>query len=661
MSRRRRRPVPSAPQGDLRAVIREELTKALSLPAGATTTPMSAGYLQALQYRGTPRVSGSAALARDITPVAFGPGLPLFPAPLDPPLASGRPAPRRWEYPVTWNLQTTTTRAVPWTVLRDSADQVSVMRACIEVNKSTLTGLDWTFGIDPARAKHLAKATGQSNFAVTSDLQDKYADDMSRLHQWWAKPDRINNWTFSEWLGALMEDQLVLDAIALYPHLTMGGELHSLELLDSSCIKPLLDHRGATPQPPLAAFQQILWGFPRGEYEQSPPEHVDAEFVSAIYGNIEGPSAGTDTLIYKVRNRRSRGPYGFSNVEQALVDVDLWLKRLDWLRAEYTAGVSPEMLVNVDASMTPDQLRQYEAVFNDDLSGRTEERHRARFLPAGFNASYPASHDSKFTSDFDLHLVRLICACFDVLPTSIGFTPNHGMGGQGGAGHQQGEASSQLQRGAKPTASWIEDLINEVSRNYLSMPPEVSFRFHGLAVEDDQKEAALLTGYVSAGLQTLNEGRDQLNLPRFDFPEANQPYLSTPTGPAWLNVDVQPAGMPGNLPSAQQNQPGYQTPASEKPSAQPRNLPAAKPAVKPGSVDERVQDTPEQHTRVNVKALARLEQKAFIAFAGKRAGASPYRQFVFHAVDADTGEAANRLAAAGDLDAVKALFALRDD
>lgn len=634
MSRKRRpqqvKPHPLPPASDdVRRIIREELgeiTKALTLPAGAVATAVTPAYLQALQMQGGMQGAGDAALTRDpYSNANFGPGVPLYPSALDQPLASGRPAPRRSQFDVSWNLQTTTTKSVPWTVLRDAADQVSIMRSCIETCKSAITGLDWSFGIDSARAQHLAKREGASNHTVTSDLQDKYADQIDRLHEWWKKPDRINNWNFSEWLGALLEDQLVLDAVAAYPHLTLGGELHSLELLDASTVKPLLDHRGATPQPPLAAFQQILWGFPRGEYAQSPPEHVDAEFVSAVYGRIEGVSANTDALLYKVRNRRTRSPYGFSNVEQALIDVDLWLKRFDWLRSEYTAGVSPEMIVQVDATLTPEQMRQYEAVFNDDLSGRTAERHRARFLPAGFNPSYPQSHDAKFTSDFDLHLIRLICAAFDVLPTSLGFSPNHG--GIGAGGQQEGEADSQLQRGTKPTAQWITDLINEVCTLYLGMPPEVTFRFHGLDQEDEQKDATLLAGYVNGGLKTLNEGRDQLNQPRYDFPEANQPFLATPTGPAFLNVEVQPVGMPGNLPSAAQNQPGF------------------KPDVPP--------DVPEDRTQV------RAEQKAFLTFAKRRSGGE-WRDFTFKSVDSDTGEAANRLAAAGDVDAVKALFALRD-
>lgn len=639
-----------APPADVRAIIREELTKALQLPPGTQTTQITTQYLQQLQQRAA-RPNPTAALTRDPhAENSFGPGVALYPAPLDQPLRSGRPAPRRWEYPVSWNLQTTTTRSVPWSMLRDSADQVSIMRSCIEVNKAALTGLEWSFGIDSARARHLAHRTGVSKQTVTSDLQDKYADQIEKLHTWWSKPDKINGWNFAEWLGALMEDQLVLDAVALYPHLQMNGDLHSLELLDSTTIKPLLDYRGATPQPPLAAYQQILFGFPRGEYEASPNDEVDAHFISAVYGKIEGINANTDTLIYKVKNRRSRGPYGFSNVEQALTDVDLWLKRFDWLRSEYTAGVAPEMLVAVEANMTPEQLREYESVFNDDLSGQNAERHRARFLPAGFTATYPQGHDSKFTSEFDLHLIRLICAAFDVMPTSLGFVPNSNSG-MAGSTLQEGEQETQLTRATKPTAAWLTDMINEVSTHYLKMPPEVTFQFHGLDDEDEQREATLLTGYISSALQTLNEGRDQLNLPRYTFPEADEPFLATPTGPAWLNVEVQPVGMPGNLPSAAQNQPGYKNEPTDKapvPQKTPRPASAPdKPRPKGGAVKP----------KIAVKA----EQRAFTAFMTKRAGTGLWRDFEFTSVSPEVGEAANRLAAAGDVDAVKALFELRDD
>jgi len=565
-------PTPRAQVEDVRAVIRDELSKALALPPGARATEMSPGYMNSLQQR---RVMNrqSAPLARGpFNNVAFGPGEPLTPGVIDPLLASGRPAPRRYDYQVSQNLNTTSSKLVPWTVLRDAADQVSVVRSCIEVRKSEMTGLEWSFGVNSARAKQLAERTGETRRATTADLQDRYADDIERLHRWWTMPDRINRWSFSEWLGALLEDQLVIDAVAVYPHLTFGGQLHSAELIDGATIKPLLDHRGATPQPPLAAYQQILQGFPRGDYTATPADTPDAEFTSAVYGIMPGESVPTDALIYKFRGRSTgRGPYGFSCVEQALADIDLWMKRFDWLRSEFSAGVTPEMLVNVDAPLTPEQLREWEFVFNDDLSGRSADRHRAKFLPAGFMAQFPGSFDAKFSSDFDFHLVRLICAAFDVLPTSIGFTPNQGTGALNGATEQQrGERVSQLQRATKPTAQWVTDLINEICYAYLGMPPEITFRFHGLDEDDEEREAGLRTKYLGAGAKTLNEVRDELNLPRYQFPAADQPYLITPTGPAWINVDIQPVGIPGNLPSrpADADEP-RPAPTDEEPPATP--------------------------------------------------------------------------------------------
>lgn len=636
---RRRRPTPASvtprPLNDsenVRAVIREELSKALALPPGAQTTNYSTQYLQALQQRSALQGSSSTLLPRDPNVNAmFGPGEPLQPAAISPLLASGRPAPRLWEYPTSWNLQTTTTRLVPWSVLRDVADQVPVVRSCIDTCKAAITGLDWSFGIDTRRARALAKRSGTSSHEVIVDLQDKYADDIERLHSWWMHPMRGK--TFTEWLNAVLEDEIVYDAVALYPRLSFGGDLLAAELVDAATIKPLLDERGGTPIPPLAAYQQILWGFPRGDYKASPMDDIDGEYADAVYGPIDFKGARTDALIYKVRNQRSQGPYGFSAVEGALPAVDLWLKRWEWLKAEYTSGVTPEMLVKVAGNFTPEQLRQYEAVFNDDLSGRSDERHRARFLPDGFEPFMGSGVDAKFSSDFDLHLIRLICGPFGVLPSTQGFTPNRGMGSMGSQGHHQGESDSQLQRSTKPRASWVIDLVNEFSINYLGMSPEVTFNFHGLVDDDEEKSAALLEGYLGHGLLTINEGRDQLNLPRFAMAQANEPLFTTPTGPAFVNPEVQPVGMPGNLPSARQN-----TTA----------LPAEGPTdTSADSRDGTAQETP----------AAKAEQKAFLTFIAK-AGGRTGRDFLFNEHSREVAEAANRLAEAGDVDAVKALFAL---
>lgn len=630
--RRNRRPhsvQPAAADG-LRSIVREELGKALALPAGATATPMSSAYLSQLQQ---PMMSGTTQLLpRDEHRVGFGPGDPLAPGAIDPLLSSGRPAPRRFEYPVSWNLQINN-RLVPWQTLRDVADQVSIVRKCIEIRKSALVGLEWAFTIDPTRVARAAAVSGESRAEIRAAMVEQNADVITTLQDFWARPDRINGWAFADWLNALLEDHLVLDAVGIYPHLTMAGRLHSFELLDGATLKPLLDYRGAVPQPPHPAFQQILHGFPRGEFTASPPGQVDNEFVSAVYGRPDMVgSEPTDTLVYRVRNRRTHSPYGLGCTEQALIDTDLWMKRQSWLRAEYDDGVTPEVLMKLDTALTPDQLRAYEKVFNDDLAGRTRERHRAKFLPAGFDPAFPPSMDSKFSPDMDLHLIRLICADFDVMPSQLGFVP---MTGLGGAGHQQGEKETSDRRGTNPTAAWITDLINDVSHAWLGMPPEVTFRFTGLDQDDEDARAARTITSVQAGLLTLNEGRDELNVPRYQFPDADQPFILGGS-PTYVDAQVRQehADMLG-VPDR---------PDSPTGDDEDEGGPGGQPPT-PGPV---------QDTR---GAARRAEAKAFMAFAGRRAGTGRWRDFRFTAHDPAEAEAANRLAELGDLDAVKALLA----
>jgi hypothetical protein len=162
--------------------------------------------------------------------------------------------------------------------------------------------------------------------------------------------------------------------------------------------------------------------------------------------------------------------------------------------------------------------------------------------------------------------------------------------------------------------------------------------------KDEQAEATLLQGYVDNAALTVNEVRDRLNMPRYAIQQANEPFLATPTGPAFLNPDVQPVGLPGNLPSVPGNHPG----APERPEQ------GALPPKKPQAAIEAPRDE-------SVQGDKRAEQKAFLAYIRKSAKTGEWRRdFEFTAYPDDVAEAANRLAAAGDVDACKALFTMND-
>lgn len=537
MTRKRRspRPQPAQPQSPSAQAIAAELLKMIQAPRGATVTDLVPQAAQA----GLQQSPGwGAGQAVPLVPggwtdplVPFGPGRPIRPATIDPLGADGRPLPRRSEYPVSFNLPGGGDRVMPWTVLRQLADGVGIIRKCIEIRKGQITQLDWDFvasesafeaamtgaagtAVEASRARaamggdrdaktEQRAAMPASRAAWERSFRRDNAEQITNLKRWWKHPDRIQGWTMEDWLGAAMEEALVLDALSIFPRATLGGDLHSLMILDGSSIKPLLDHTGSTPQPPSPAYQQVLHGFPRGEFTASTA--ADGEYTA-------------DSLIYRPRNRRTHSPYGYGPTEQAIQDADLYMKRRLWMNSEYDDGVAPELLINVNANMTPDQLRAYETVFNDMLSGNIAERHRAKMLPAGFVPTLLPSLESRYKPDYDLFLIRMIGNHYDITAQELGFPPS---GGLGGAGFDEGDERRNERRAVKPTAKWMAGIINAISGEYLGMPETLEFSF---IFEDDEDEAAE-SERIKTGRKTINEGRDEAGLPRFDVPEADMPLL----------------------------------------------------------------------------------------------------------------------------------------
>lgn len=494
-----------------------EIEKAPNLPAGTgimTEQQMrQAGGIAQTQYGyGT-----STPLPRNplLASVPFAPGLPLVPGalnPLNP--ETGRPAPRRYEYLVAQNINVTENRLVPFKTLRAAADQIDILRRCIEVRKAKITGLDWDIVIsDSATERIIAEAGAENHLRAMSKAREKYTDEIARLRKFWETPDPANGLSFVDWLNMAIEEIDVLDAWAIWPQATVGGEIRGLQILDGSTIKPLLDDRGMRPDPSTGpAFQQILYGFPRSEFSATiDDEAFDGEFTS-------------DELAYFVRNRRANSVYGYSPVERALPLADIYLRRQQWIRSEFTDGTTPKSFMELpaDIQMTPDQIRQYENIYNDDLAGQTEQRNRLRILVPGGKLITDPGYSEKFSDRLDDYLITSITGHFGVLPSEIGFSAKAGLGG---SGHQQGEADSAEQIGILPTARWISQMISNLSYRWLGMPRELEFRLAPSERVNDELLAKRDDIRTRNGSKTINENRADLGLPLLDSAEADMPMF----------------------------------------------------------------------------------------------------------------------------------------
>ena len=601
-----------------RALATQDIEKGPNLPAGATTVGtdqlMAQTGLAMQQTYGNnvalPRAPFSAT-------VPFGPGNPIIPGAINPvnPL-TGRPEPRRYEYQVAQNINIVPTRLVPFSTLRDAADSIDILRRCIEVTKSKMNGLDFDIVLGSDASEKIAAESGGDHVRAMAKAREKYTDEINRLRTFWENPDKANGYTWNDWINIAVEDILVIDALAIYPQPTVGGDLYGFQILDGSTIKPLIDDRGMRPLPPNAAFQQILYGFPRSEFaatEEDPK--ADGEFTA-------------DQLAYMVRNRRSTTVYGFSPVERALPLADIYLRRQQWIRAEYTDGVMPELMFTTDEDWgtNPDLLLAYERILNDDLAGQTEQRKRARLLPKGLTPIVNEGYGEKFKDTLDDYLVTSICGHFGVQPAEIGFSPKSGLGG---AGYAEGQAENGEALGIGPLANWISKQLTNLSYTYLGMPRELEFKLLTSQRMDTEENARKNEIEVRSGGKSINERRSELGLPLLDTPQADMPILAT-GGAVYLFspdglIDAATASLAPTLsgPDATPDAPTTPDPLEQEPATE----------VKPE--DEEVN-----------------EVKAFMKWAakGKRA-----RLFEFKALDPIVGDALNRCAFDGDLDTARAL------
>jgi len=591
------------------------------LPAGAQVQQYSpeelAGVANQLYGAGT-----FEALARQayLASVPFGPSNPLTPSAINPVGDDGRPDPRRWEYPVAWNIFVTEQRFVSWKTLRAAADQIDIIRRCIEVVKAKIAGQDWDFVFDESASELVAEGTNKNHIRAMQDARDKYQDDIASARKFWQMPDRVNGLSFKDWLNMALEEILVLDAWAVYPHPDLGGNLHSFEILDGSTIKPLLDDRGMRPRQPYPAYQQILYGFPRGE------------FMATSDDPEQDGAYNADELVYNIRNRRTFTPFGYSAVERCLPLADIYLRRQQWLRAEFTDGVLPDIMFLADEAFgsTPDLLRAWENVFNDDMSGQTEQRKRARIIPNGLTPVDNSGHSEKFNDTIDLYLIKGITGHFGVLPSEIGYADG---GALGGAGQQVGEAESGSAIGIEPLIKWLESMISDMSYKFLGTPRELKFQFDGGRKSDTESDANRRKTETESGQKSINEARAEMGLPLLDAPEADSPMLVTASGLFFVTPEgVQPvSGGQGSPTEAPEASGGTETPPKD-----------GKPKETPSVASETQEDTvtPDE------------EVKAFIKWAKK--GATT-RDFNFETLDSVTASAFNRAARDGDLTLVKSL------
>jgi hypothetical protein len=481
----------------------------------------------------------------------FGPAMPLFPDAIDPLLPNGRTQPRRTEYLIAANVNLID-RRVPWSVLKGLAEDVDIIQRCIQIVQDALVGLEWSWGFSPHIIQQIMLEENITNSSKASaTARAKYGDELARVQAFFDYPDKRMGFTFSQWLTDIIYSHLVFDGIVIAPEYNLGGELTSLTTIDTSTIKILLDNQGFIPRPPAPGFQQILYGFPRGEYQ--------AENV-AQDGTI--PNAyRTDQLAYYIRRPRPNNIYGYSQVEECINIASIYMERQSWLHAEYTNGVTPKMAVTVDGaeSWTPEQLAYYERIYNDQFSGQTNRRQNFMLFRPGMKPEQLKGVDEAYKNTYDEYLIQQIGAKFGVPAGMLGISAKASLSG----GHEKGQHDLAQAYAADALRNFLIDCINDMARRFLGVGTELTITATGGGTDDDNLTRAQADASdIGSGIRTRNEIRAERGIPLIAEPEADQLGVSTGSGVTFLagTLAQQQAGQsaPAGAPS------GTATPAQSR-------------------------------------------------------------------------------------------------
>lgn len=388
------------------------------------------------------------------TPSAwFGPAQPIAPAAQAP---EGGAVGRQFDYPVGFNTRTRPRgeEAISFADMRAVADAYDLLRLVIETRKDQISKLN--FIIRPADKN------------AKPDARCKQVQDFLKM------PDRQHGW--NDWLRMVLEDLFVLDAPAIYPRLTRGGQLYALEPIDGSTLKRVIDAGGRTPIAPDPAYQQILKGVPAVDYT-------------------------ADEMIYRPRNRRTHKLYGFSPVEQVITTVNIGLRRQAQQLEFFTSGSVPDGMLAVPEDWTPEQIKGFQIYWDSILSGNAGERSKLRMIPG--KSSYIATKDAVLKNEFDEWLARVICYAFGVAHSAFVKEPNKAT-----AGTAQDVAVAE---GLQPLMQWVADLINQIIWKYFGFE-DLVFDWEKDEAVNPLEQSQILNTYVAAGIMDVNEARAVLGL-----------------------------------------------------------------------------------------------------------------------------------------------------
>lgn len=487
---------------------------------------------------------------------------------------------------------------VPFDSLRKFSIQHEVSRIVINYRKRQIASLEWDI--------------------VTAETDDvkNYDADIAKAKEFFKNIGGRGN-KYRKFINKMIEDLLVIDAVALYKQPTVGGKLYQIVPVDATTIRLRMADDGSTPEPPEVAYKQVIRG------------SVVETFTA-------------DEMIYDMLNPRSDSPYGLAPLESLMIVVSSSLKAALANLGFLTEGNIPEGFFGVPKEWTPQMISDFQENWDAVMAGDEAATAKLKFVPEGSYQPAKKMTDMAWEG-FNEWLAKVTCAMFDVRPSEVGLIASKGGLGDKGSNEVQADAGKEF--GLVPMAHFIEEIFTDILQNDLGMP-QLKFSYSGLEQKDDAMVLAQVREIqIRSGQRTINELRTDDGLDPDPSPQADQLMIST-GAPTFLQTQEQ---IDENKQIAQNISQGKGASGDGKPS--PEN-----PTVKPGGDEATAEDDTATNTDKMVALVAEFRKFRKMAVARKKAG-KVYRPFESKILpEATIKEMNQQIEKAADAEEVKKVF-----
>ncbi|GAB2695984.1 phage portal protein [Kitasatospora kifunensis] len=416
----------------------------------------------------TPAEFTAGETAAQMTPASpFSPGTPIRP------YDGYSRTPRGHEFVPGYNISARPRahERVTFETLRSLIESYDVAQMCIWHRIDSIRSLDWSL----VAAAHFE-----------GDVTDAVRLGMAALR----KPDRQT--PFSTWLSAYLYDVLAYDAGALYRLRNRRGDVVGLMNVDGTTVAPLLDYWGRSPEPPAEAYVQYINGLPWDWLTR-------------------------DDLIYEPFRKRANSPYGLAPLETILLNANTDIRFQMYFLQRFTEGNVPEAFASAPESWSPDQIEQWQTLWDSFMAGDQAAKHTIKWMPGGSTIAW--SNEKDFTDQFSLFLMRKTAAAFHVVPSDLGFTENVNL--------SSGESQADVQHrvGDLPLIRHLQNTISAFLQDDLGLPLDFLFDL-GEEQADRLQQAQADQIYVQLGaisssdIRSMRYGLEEpegIPVPRFIY------------------------------------------------------------------------------------------------------------------------------------------------